>query len=54
MVVNVAPAITPLGGINPSIRVYELDKETYEMVDYVQYRFDLEEAIGELVTFLNP
>jgi sphingomyelin phosphodiesterase len=37
----VAPSITPFssqGSINPSMRVYHLDPETYELVDYEQYR----------------
>ena len=29
------------GIVNPSARVYELDADTYELLDYTQYYFNL-------------
>lgn len=33
----IAPSVTPLSNVNPSLRVYEVDPETYEVMDYEQY-----------------
>ena len=33
----IGPSITPLSNVNPSLRVYEVDPETYEVHDYQQY-----------------
>lgn len=36
------PSVTPDGGRNPSFRIYEVNATTGDLVDYVQYRLDLE------------
>ncbi|MDR3548958.1 MAG: metallophosphoesterase [Candidatus Pacebacteria bacterium] len=41
---HVNPALTTSQFINPSFRVYEMDAETYEMTDYVEYRMNVSEA----------
>ncbi|WFD32157.1 hypothetical protein MSPP1_003202 [Malassezia sp. CBS 17886] len=33
----IGPSLTPLTNVNPSLRVYEVDPETYDVVDYLQY-----------------
>ena len=33
----IGPSITPLHNVNPSLRVYHVDPETYEVMDYSQY-----------------
>ena len=38
----VAPSLTTWTHLNPSFRVFEVDTETNEIVDYVQYRLDLD------------
>ena len=40
----VSPSSNSYTSINPSIRVYELDKTTHELLDYEQYYMDLEAA----------
>ena len=40
----VSPSSNSYTSINPSIRVYELDKTTHELLDYEQYYLDLEAA----------
>ena len=35
------------GGKNPSMRVYHLDRNTMELVDYEQYRFDISDPLGK-------
>jgi hypothetical protein len=37
----VAPSATPIGGINPSFRVYEVDSDTNVILDYKQYSINL-------------
>eukprot|EP01083_Nonionella_stella_P040495 109888_1 len=37
-------SITPIGGRNPAFRVYKYDRRNYELVNYYQYRFDLEKS----------
>ena len=43
-----APSLTPFyalrEGVNPSIRVFTLEKDTWTPLDYTQYYADLEEA----------
>ena len=36
-----SPSVDTHGQVNPSARVYELDRDTYELLDYTQYYFDL-------------
>ncbi|KAL5004230.1 hypothetical protein ScPMuIL_017686 [Solemya velum] len=40
----IAPSVTPFGGTNPSFRVYYLDEITHELLDYDQYRMNLDAA----------
>ena len=35
-----APSSNPYENINPSIRLYELDRISHQLLDYVQYRMD--------------
>lgn len=43
----VAPSLTTWTHLNPSFRVFEVDTETNEIVDYVQYRLDLDKYNAE-------
>jgi len=43
-VVQVHPALTTLSGNNPSFRVYEVDKEKLDFLDYAQYRLWIDES----------
>lgn len=43
-IVFVAPSVTPNGGVNPSFRVYNYDRTTFEILDYTQYYFNVTEA----------
>ncbi|CAO3591762.1 unnamed protein product [Absidia cylindrospora] len=43
-VAYVAPSITPYFQVNPSFRVYKVDKNTFEVLDSLTYMADLEEA----------
>lgn len=43
-VVNIHPALTTYSTVNPSFRVYEMDRDKYDMIDYHQYRLDVAEA----------
>jgi len=36
-----SPSIDSHDYVNPSVRVYELDSDTYQLIDYTQYYFDL-------------
>jgi len=40
----IGPSVTPLTNVNPSLRVYEVDPETYEVMDYLQYYTQLHDA----------
>ena len=40
----IGPSVTPLTNVNPSLRVYEVDPETYEVMDYLQYYTQLQDA----------
>jgi len=40
----IAPSLTTFGDQNPSYRIYSADPETYEILDYDQYRMDLSSA----------
>ena len=40
----VAPSMDPSGQINPSARMWYLDPDTFEVLDYEQYMLDLTEV----------
>ncbi|WFD26387.1 hypothetical protein MNAN1_001367 [Malassezia nana] len=40
----IGPSVTPLTNVNPSLRVYEVDPETYEVMDYLQYYTQLQDT----------
>ncbi|WFD00867.1 hypothetical protein MYAM1_003622 [Malassezia yamatoensis] len=40
----IGPSLTPLSGVQPSFRIYEVDPETYEVMDYLQYYLPLNDA----------
>ena len=35
------------GGKNPGVRVFTLDAATFQPLDYVQYRLDIDKAAGK-------
>jgi len=43
-VIHIQPAITSYRFSNPSFRVYEMDADTFTLLDYHQYRLLLEDA----------
>eukprot|EP00830_Metopus_es_P007475 TRINITY_DN170_c0_g3_i1.p1 TRINITY_DN170_c0_g3~~TRINITY_DN170_c0_g3_i1.p1 ORF type:complete len:654 (-),score=102.60 TRINITY_DN170_c0_g3_i1:24-1892(-) len=43
-VIHVLPALATFPRVNPSFRLYEVDKKTYTAIDYVQYRLYIDEA----------
>ena len=43
----ISPSLTPFPNVQPSFRVYEVDYITKEIIDYVQYRFDLNKSNKE-------
>lgn len=45
-VVHIHPALTTFSGVNPSFRIYEIDKDNYEMRNYHQYRLDVTKQNG--------
>ena len=38
----VAPSVTTFSNLRPSFRVFEIDSDTNEVIDYTQYRLDLD------------
>jgi len=40
-IIHINPSLTTFPYLNPSFRVYEMDSETYEILDFVQYRLYL-------------
>ena len=40
----IAGSVTTYQGRNPAFRVYSYDRESCDLIDYVQYRFDLEKS----------
>ena len=38
------PSMDPNGQINPSARMWYLDPETFEVIEYEQYMLDLQEV----------
>ena len=47
-VTYINPAVTTNTRVNPSMRVFYLDNETYEVIDFEQYGFNLFEASGSI------
>ena len=43
-VTHVGPSLTTYTKLNPSFRVFEVDNDTNQIVDYTQYRINLEES----------
>ena len=39
----VAPCVTSNTNVNPSMRMYDLDRETFELLDYETYYMDISE-----------
>ncbi|KOS15701.1 putative acid sphingomyelinase [Malassezia pachydermatis] len=48
----IGPSLTPLTNVNPSLRVYDVDPETYEVMDYSQYYTQLQD--NESLTKTGP
>eukprot|EP00826_Nyctotherus_ovalis_P040240 TRINITY_DN3943_c0_g1_i2.p1 TRINITY_DN3943_c0_g1~~TRINITY_DN3943_c0_g1_i2.p1 ORF type:complete len:567 (+),score=111.55 TRINITY_DN3943_c0_g1_i2:143-1843(+) len=46
-VVNIHPSLTTFRGLNPSFRVYEVDRSSGELLDYEQYRLNIAKANAE-------
>jgi len=50
-VVHVAPSVTPMtssgGGVNPSVRIFTMDSETFELLEIEQYQMDLSQVENE-------
>ncbi|KAI8148608.1 Metallo-dependent phosphatase-like protein [Fennellomyces sp. T-0311] len=40
----VAPSITPFSNVNPGFRMYQVDAETFEVIDSITYIADLDQA----------
>lgn len=38
------PSMTTFVDLKPSFRIYEVDQDSLEIVDYVQYRLDMDKA----------
>ena len=49
----VAPQLTTYSKKLPSYRIYTIDKETFEVLNYEQYRFDLEKSNKEEKPYWN-
>ena len=43
----ICPSLTPFPNVLPSFRVYEIDSITKEVIDYIQYRFNLDKSNNE-------
>ena len=39
----IGPSLTPLNNVQPALRIYEVDPETYEVMDYLQYYSPVDE-----------
>ncbi len=46
-IIHVIPSLTTFAKLNPSFRVYEMDAETFELLDYEQYRLYVESEAPE-------
>ena len=46
-IIHINPALTTYRVANPSFRVYEMDPETFALIDYVQYRLYVEKTSDE-------
>ncbi len=49
----VSPSATTFGDINPSFRIYYMDKTSYELIDYEQYHLDIQKANGYYIIITN-
>ena len=43
----IAPSVTPYGHMNPSFRLFTMDADTYQLLEYQQYHLNLTKANGE-------
>ena len=43
----IAPSVTPYGHMNPSFRLFTMDADTYQLLQYQQYHLNLTKANGE-------
>jgi len=41
------PSVTTLPMVNPTFRIYEMDSQTYELLDFVDYRMDVNKSNKE-------
>ena len=41
-------SLDPRGGKNPGVRLFTLDANTFQPLDFIQYRLDLESAAGDM------
>ena len=51
--VYVGPSVSPRGFINPAMRMYYLDENTFDLLDYDNYHLDLEKVTGVFVVSLK-
>ena len=49
-VLMVAPSVTPYGHMNPSFRVFSMNRSSHQLLGYHQYHLNLTKANGELYT----
>ena len=47
----ICPSLTPFPNVLPSFRVYEIDSITKEVIDYIQYRFNLDKSNKEKLPY---
>ena len=47
----ISPSLTPFPNVLPSFRVYEIDSITKEVIDYIQYRFNLDKSNKEKLPY---
>ena len=52
-VVQIHPSLTTFSSLNPSFRVYEMDKDTYDLIDYKQYRMYVNDATKRGIAIWN-
>ena len=49
-VLMVSPSVTPFNHMNPSFRVFSMNRSSHQLLGYHQYHLNLTKANGELVT----
>lgn len=49
-VINMSPSLTTFPRLNPSFRIYEIDTQSYQPVNYYTYRLPLSQANADLST----